>query len=63
MVPKANLRDGYDEYDSKNYQRVKVRINGEIANVTTPIPPLDSLNKKFFKSVSQARIMGAEIRF
>lgn len=44
------------------YERVKVRIDGDIANVTVPITPQDPINRRFFVFLGEHRIRFAEVK-
>ncbi|XP_033231006.1 uncharacterized protein LOC117182089 [Belonocnema kinseyi] len=60
MVHKKNHYIPQSEiHNPVHYEKVKVLINGLIANVTVPIPQNDNLNKKFFKPVKPTRIIPA----
>lgn len=53
MVPRANL--------ANSYERVKVRIEGKVANATVPISNEDPINRQFFKSVNSTCLVGVHI--
>ncbi|XP_033220760.1 uncharacterized protein LOC117175216 [Belonocnema kinseyi] len=61
LIPKLDRPPDYNQMDVRNYLKVKVRVNGNIANVTVPISDEDPLNERFGKPVRSKYIIRAEI--
>lgn len=63
MIPKPDRPLDYNEMSARNYDKVKVRVNGTIANVTVPISNEDPLNDRFGKRVPSKYILRADIPY